>query len=202
MQSARRHAPESMAQFVARRNAEVTDRERAYAEGNARWSISTRSGGNYWAPTTMDVVALGGAPVQRVVQRLPDQVEPGWAQRAFSRFARPVAETAVGAHDCVSCHGRVRPPMPGIPWSPFPPPRDPPVSRDTPKDPPARGPKEAPKQCDVQHDNDTEICVRQPNSTARAMCHSSAMERYSWCKRTGGEVGWPELFTHPDGPRR
>jgi hypothetical protein len=125
-----------------------------------------------------------------------------WAQRAFSGIAKPVVEAAAGAHDCVSCHGRVRPPIPGIPGFPFPPPRDPPVSRDTPKDPPARGPKEAPKQCDIQNERDTDICVRQPNSTAQAMCHSSASERYSWCKRTGGEVGWPELFTHPAGPRR
>src|SRR5688572_18731691 len=97
MQSARTHASESMAQFVARRNAEVADRERAYAEGNARWSASTRNGNNYWAPTAMSVVALGGAPVQRVVQRLPDQVDAGWGHRTFSGIAKPVVDAAAGA---------------------------------------------------------------------------------------------------------
>lgn len=203
MQSARTHAPELMAQFVARRNAEVAGRERAYAEGNARWSASTRSGGNYWAPTAMDVVALGGAPVQRAVRRLPEQADAGWAQRAFKGFARPVAEAAAGAHDCVSCHGRVRPPIPGTPWSPFPPPaREPPIARDIPSDPPARPKRETPKQCEIQLDDDTEICNRQPNSVAKAQCHTSAMDRMDWCIRKKGGVGWPPLFAHPNGPRR
>lgn len=204
MQSARADAPETMAQFVARRNREKADRERAYAEGNARWSASTSSGGNYWAPTTMEVVALGSqGATQQSARRPARQPVAGWAQQGFSAVVNPAIEVAAGVHDCVSCHGRVRPPYPGIPGFPFPfPSREPPVTRDGPKDPPARGPREAPRQCDIQLDRDTDICNRQPNSAARAQCHSSAMNRYDWCKRKDGEVGWPELFTHPNGPRR
>jgi hypothetical protein len=202
MQSARTNAPETMAQFVARRNREVEDRERAYAEGNARWSASTLSGGNYRAPTTMGVVALGSAPVQQVAQQLPGQPSVGLAQRPFPTFAK-LAAAAAGVHDCVSCHGRARPPFSGIPGFPFPSPsREAPITRDGPTDPPSRPRRETPKQCDIQFERDTDVCNRQPNSAAKAQCQSSAMERLQWCIRKKGEVGWPELFTHPSGPRR
>ena len=168
MQSARTNAPETMAQFVARRNREVEDRERAYAEGNARWSASTLSGGNYRAPTTMGVVALGSAPVQQVAQQLPGQPSVGLAQRPFPTFAK-LAAAAAGVHDCVSCHGRARPPFSGIPGFPFPSPsREAPITRDGPTDPPSRPRRETPKQCDIQFERDTDVCNRQPNSAAKA----------------------------------
>src|SRR5690349_7183804 len=100
MQSARAHAPETMAQFVARRNREVADRERAYAEGDARWSASTLNGVNYHAPTTMGVVALGSAPAQQVAQ-LPSQPSVGLARRPFSTVAKPAVDAAAGVHECV-----------------------------------------------------------------------------------------------------
>jgi len=72
-----------------------------------------------------------------------------------------------------------------------------PALRDAPSTPRA----DPPKQCEIQHQNDTEICGRQPNNVARAMCRERAMERYAYCIKTNGEIGHPRLFTHPDAPR-
>lgn len=136
--------------------------------------------------------------------------ERGWTSTATQVAARPmgfsptsagVTAAVTGAADCVSCHGRARPPAP-FPF-PFPTPWTfPPANRDIPKSPPADAPRGPPKQCDIQNARDTEICTRQPNPTARAMCHESASERYAYCIKSKGEVGHPRLFTHPDGPRR
>lgn len=98
-------------------------------------------------------------------------------------------------HDplCRTCHRGGVPPLPAGALPSF---------RDTPTPSSGgRGKRDFP-QCDIQLERDTEICTRQPNRVARAMCHESAMERYSYCKRKDGEVGWPDLFTHPDGPKR
>lgn len=136
--------------------------------------------------------------------------ERGWASIAAQGTARPMrsslapaAATAAvtGTADCLSCHGRAKPPAP-FPF-PFPSPWIfPPATRDIPKTPPADAPRGPPRQCDIQNARDTEICTRQPNPTARAMCHESASERYAYCIKSKGEVGHPRLFTHPDGPHR
>lgn len=133
--------------------------------------------------------------------------ERGWASVAAQGIARPTGAAAgataavTGAADCLSCHGRARPPAP-FPF-PFPSPWIyPPANRDIPKTPPADAPRGPPKQCDIQNARDTEICTRQPNNTAKAMCHESASERYAYCIKSKGEVGHPHLFTHPNGPQR
>lgn len=138
----------------------------------------------------------------------------GWASTATAATARPmgfsrgpagVTAAVTGAADCLSCHGRARPPAPFPFPFPFPFPSPwiyPPANRDVPKTPPADAPRGPPKQCDIQNARDTEICTRQPNPTARAMCHESASERYAYCIKSKGELGHPRLFTHPDGPQR
>ena len=126
-------------------------------------------------------------------------VSPLRGQRAGWRSAATApAPQRPGLHDCVSCHGRAPPPPPVFPWPARP---MPPAMRDAPSTPRGEPPKGPPKQCDIQHRNDTETCGRQPNNVARAMCRESAMERYTYCIKSKGEVGHPRLFTHPDAPR-
>ncbi len=57
-----------------------------------------------------------------------------------------------------------------------------------------------PKQCEVQYENDSEICRSLPNNTkkqsaARARCWASAADRRAYCNENDGEVGWPRLIT-------
>ena len=117
----------------------------------------------------------------------------GTCQTANSRTA------AKGIAACTSCHGRSARPLPlpfPLPWI------NRPVHRDIPRTPSADPPRGPPKQCEIQNARDTEICTRQPNLTARRMCHESASVRLAYCIKTKGEVGHPRLFTHPDGPQR
>lgn len=58
-QLARSRAPETMDEFVARRQREEARRDADYAVGRDRWSASTRSGQNHTAARPSDVVALG-----------------------------------------------------------------------------------------------------------------------------------------------
>ena len=125
--------------------------------------------------------------------------EPRKLQSAAWRNAVKVpASRGPGSHDCLSCHGRSTPPPSPFPWPTW---ATPPALRDAPSTPRSDPPKGPPKQCEIQHQNDTEICGRQPNNVARAMCRESAMERYAYCTKTRGEVGHPRLFTHPSAPR-
>lgn len=58
-QLARSRAPETMDEFVARREVAQAHREANYAAGREKWSASTRTGQNYSAARPSDVVALG-----------------------------------------------------------------------------------------------------------------------------------------------
>lgn len=58
-QLARSRAPETMDEFVARREVAQVHREANYAAGREKWSASTRTGQNYSAARPSDVVALG-----------------------------------------------------------------------------------------------------------------------------------------------
>jgi RHS repeat-associated protein len=53
----------------------------------------------------------------------------------------------------------------------------------------------SPKQCEVQYDNDSEICRSLPNKAARARCWASAADRQAYCIENDGQVGWPPLRT-------
>jgi len=56
-------------------------------------------------------------------------------------------------------------------------------------------PREHPPQCAMQNMSDSRICARQPNRVARAMCFEDATKREAYCIKSGGEVGYPDLFT-------
>lgn len=58
-QLARSRAPETMDEFVARRNREQARREADYVARQDRWSASTRTGQNHSAVRPGDVVVLG-----------------------------------------------------------------------------------------------------------------------------------------------
>lgn len=110
--------------------------------------------------------------------------------------SQPRTTAFAAGSTCTSCHRLPRPPSP-FPWPSRP------ALRDVPGSPPSGPPKpEHPKQCDIQLARDTEVCNGQPNPASRSMCHASANERNARCIKTNGEVGWPRLFTHPQGPRR
>jgi len=51
------------------------------------------------------------------------------------------------------------------------------------------------RQCDIQMDNDQEICRAIPEgaSRRRARCWESMEERYAYCTANDGEVGFPPL---------
>jgi hypothetical protein len=51
-----------------------------------------------------------------------------------------------------------------------------------------------PKQCEVQYQQDSEICRNLSSPGARGRCWESAAERRAYCIRTRGEVGWPPLL--------
>ncbi len=79
-QLARPRAPETMDEFVARREREQARREADYAAGHNRWSASTRTGQNFSAARPGDVVALGaqapgGAPLVRSSAAAPAQAK-------------------------------------------------------------------------------------------------------------------------------
>lgn len=109
-------------------------------------------------------------------------------------MAAPASQSP-SALDCVTCHGRTVPPSPMRPWPTWP---IRPSRRDATSASSGEPPKGSPKQCEIQHQNDTEICGRQPNNVARVMCRESAMERYAYCIKSKGEVGHPRLFRHPN----
>jgi hypothetical protein len=122
----------------------------------------------------------------------PGTVSP-MAQYRLASAAGQAASAVAGAAECVTCHGRVPPPLPfPLPFLPggFP------SFRDTPSAPPGGGsPKRRLPQCDVQYDNDSETCRRLPTPAARGKCWESASERRGYCTSHDGEVGWPSLQT-------
>lgn len=129
--------------------------------------------------------------------RVPNRIGSHGASRSGACQSAKGWAAPKGGVNCVSCHGRIAPQVPSpFPWT------NPPATRNMLQTPPADPPRGPPKQCEIQNARDTEICTRQPNPTARAMCHESASERLQYCIKTKGEVGHPRLFTHPNGPQR
>ena len=102
---------------------------------------------------------------------------------------------------CSACHrpsitplppSLTKPPSPtNRPWGVFP---KSPWARPPYLPPPT--PKKNPQQCAMQNMIDSRKCVQQPNKVAREMCWESAAEREAYCIKSGGEVGYPTLFTH------
>lgn len=94
-----------------------------------------------------------------------------------------------GIVNCPTCHGRVPSPLPLpiplLPGGPF--------FRDTPSGRSGGSPRRRFPQCDVQYENDSEICGGLPTPEARARCWPSASERKAYCLSHDGEIGWPML---------
>jgi hypothetical protein len=122
-------------------------------------------------------------------------MQPGqayWEQfggRPSSLESEPQYEPEIHLADnnwaCPACH-RGNVPNPVFPQPP----------RPTPFQPRGRTPgRGAPPQCAIQNASDARRCNRQPNPTAKAMCWGTAAEREAYCIKSGGEVGWPQLFT-------
>jgi RHS repeat-associated protein len=51
-----------------------------------------------------------------------------------------------------------------------------------------------PRQCQVQYENDSEICRTLRSAKARLRCWKSAADRQAYCIEHKGEVGWPPLI--------
>ena len=142
-----------------------------------------------------DVATDDGANRGATSWQRPDQSPDGpWAETQAQpiRLAAAQQTTAPGNVGCLLCHGPVPPvlpfPFPFLPGGPF--------FRDTPSIPSGGGsPKRRFPQCDVQYDNDTEICAGLPTPAARGKCWPSANERQAYCRNHDGEVGWPLLQT-------
>lgn len=186
----RRWYQRSPQQIQEERQAAAAQRYRAFFQPN---DVLQRQHSNH------DDFAWQSAPHLQDGQR-PASPSPATVMGVIGTGARPglgrlrsayghAASAVAGAGDCVTCHGRVPPPLP----FPFP---FVPSFRDTPL-PPAGGgsPKRRLRQCDVQYDNDSEICRTLPNAEVRRRCWQSAAERRGYCRNHDGEVGWPPLLT-------
>ena len=102
---------------------------------------------------------------------------------------KPASSGSTGhAASCPSCHGRIPPPFPVAP-----------IGNAFFRDIIGRGsgggrePKKDYPQCHMQYDRDHETCGRQPSNRSRGVCRESAGERYRYCLRYEGELGFPSL---------
>lgn len=112
--------------------------------------------------------------------------------RMAASLSPPRSQLRAHPDTCIGCHGRLPPLLP--PFGPFPfPPATLPLLRNIPGSLPSGGGDK--KQCDIQYQNDTRICARQPKPQDIAICRASASERLAYCNSHDGEVGTPSLDT-------
>lgn len=101
---------------------------------------------------------------------------------------------------CANCHGHTPatlPPMGG--HSPFPPGYSPRAGREN--GPGGSQPERRDKkECEQQLQSDTDICGRLPRRDDIAICRATASDRYAYCRRPDGTIGFPHLETR--GGRR
>jgi hypothetical protein len=106
---------------------------------------------------------------------------------------------------CANCHGYTPGTLPPVGGhSPFPPSFSP-YARGAGSSGGGASPEPEhpePPQCKQQEQRDNSICKRQvapnPKDTpeVRAICHASRMDRYGYCLKTKGEIGFPQLMTY------
>ena len=127
--------------------------------------------------------------------RLAAAPQPGQFQ--LTAASQPAA--APGIANCPTCHGRVPPllpfPFPFLPGGPFF--RDTPSMRSGGGSQPDRRDK---KECEQQLDSDSQICGRLRWPEDIAICRGTASDRYAYCRRPDGTIGFPRLETQ--GGRR
>jgi len=111
-----------------------------------------------------------------------------------------VAATSPGFWDywsprgCANCHGYTPGALPPVGGqSPFPP-------NYSPRSGGASGsggsqPHRDKKECDQQYDSDSQICGRLKSPRDVAICRATASERYAYCLRPDGTIGFPHLET-------
>lgn len=51
------------------------------------------------------------------------------------------------------------------------------------------------KECEQQRESDSKICGRLPYPEYVAICRGTASERYAYCRRRDGTIGFPQLET-------
>jgi hypothetical protein len=127
------------------------------------------------------------------------------SDRQFGQFRLAAASeptAAPGISNCPTCHGRA-PSLP--PLLPFPFPFLPggPFFRDTPSTPSGGGSqpdRRDKKECEQQLNSDSQICGRLRWPEDIAICRGTASERYAYCRRPDGTIGFPRLETR--GGRR
>lgn len=115
---------------------------------------------------------------------------PSYARNSLTPIERTAA-TISGTADCVSCHGRVTPPIPGIPpgFIVF--------KRNSGSSGNGGGgdqPRRSFPQCELQYQNDGYVCNSLASPVRRAKCWESASERKAYCNQHRGEIGWPPLL--------
>ena len=135
-------------------------------------------GGNHWRNSDQSVDGPATTP------------QSGQLQLAAA--SQPA--TASGVVSCPTCHGRVPPflpfPFPFLPGGPF--------FRDTPSTPSGGGSqpdRRDKKECEQQYDSDSQICGRLQSPRDVAICRGTASERYAYCLRPDGTIGFPHLET-------
>lgn len=149
----------------------------------------------------VDPARLKGEALRQWYLRTPADIAAEREAAASKRYAefiggaRPqeVARASASNWMCRGCHWNGAPPFSG---------NGGPMLREGFPAPRGGAPKGDRPECDIQLDRDTAICNRQPNTAAQSICQGTAMERYAYCRRPDGHIGWPDLFTHPNGPRR
>ena len=117
----------------------------------------------------------------------------------FQLAAASQPASAPGIVNCPTCHGRVPPllpfPFPYLPGGPF--------FRDTPSTPSGGGSqpdRRDKKECEQQLESDSQICGRLRWPEDIAICRGTASDRYAYCRRPDGVIGFPRLETN--GGRR
>jgi hypothetical protein len=134
----------------------------------------------------------------------PEPLSSGAGGRA-SPYVQ-VAATSPGFWDywsqrgCANCHGYTPgtlPPIGGhLPLPPGYSPRSGRSDRQGGTQPDRRDKRE----CEQQLESDTEICGRLPRRDDIAICRATASDRYAYCRRPDGTIGFPHLETR--GGRR
>lgn len=159
-------------------------------------SSPSRGSASRPVPSTLgDMWVARAMPERRSELRAPSTNIGQWPNRARNTNVAPNNTI------CRACHwgggpslpsSQARPSLPDkAPWGvpPASPWKQRPYSSPQP-------PRENPRQCAIQNMADSRKCVQQPNKVSGEMCWESAAEREAYCIKSGGEVGYPSLFTH------
>lgn len=101
---------------------------------------------------------------------------------------------------CANCHGHTPDALPPVGGqSPLPPDYSPRVGSGSGQGG-SRPERRDKMECEQQLESDTQICGRLPRRDDIAICRKTASERYAYCRKPDGAIGFPHLETR--GGRR